>query len=84
VRGVTPEPGAFTTIGDARLKVHAASIAHDVPRPKPGHIEERGGRVFAGTATLPLELLEVQPAGKRAMPAADWWRGLDGSPVVAR
>ncbi|HEX7833968.1 MAG TPA: methionyl-tRNA formyltransferase [Pseudolysinimonas sp.] len=84
VRGVTPEPGAFTTIGDSRLKVHAASIAHDAPRLKPGYIEERGGRVFAGTGTVPLELLEVQPAGKRAMPAGDWWRGLDGSQVVAR
>ncbi len=84
LRGVTPEPGAFTMIDDARLKVHAASIAHDVPRLEPGHIEERGGRVYVGTGSVPLELLDVQPAGKLAMPAADWWRGLDGSPVVAR
>ncbi len=84
LRGVTPEPGAFTMIDDARLKVHAASIAHDVPRLDPGHIEERGGRVYVGTGSVPLELLDVQPAGKRAMPAADWWRGLDGSAVVAR
>ena len=84
IRGVTPEPGAFTTIDDARLKVGAASIAHDVPRLEPGRIEERGGRVFAGTGSLPLELVDVQPAGKRAMPAADWWRGIDGSSVVAR
>ncbi len=84
IRGVTPEPGAFTTIDDTRLKVHAASIAHDVPPLRPGSIGERGGRVYAGTATAPLELVEVQPAGKRAMPAADWWRGLDGSTVVAR
>ena len=84
VRGVTPEPGAFTMVDDGRLKVHVASIAHDVPRLEPGRIEERGGRVYVGTGTVPLELLEVQPAGKRAMPAADWWRGLDGSAVVAR
>ncbi len=84
IRGVTPEPGAFTSIDDERLKVRAAAIAHDVPRLDPGRIEERGGRVFAGTGTTPIELVEVQPAGKRAMPAADWWRGRDGSPVVAR
>jgi methionyl-tRNA formyltransferase len=84
LRGVTPEPGAFTMIDDARLKVHAASIAHDVPQLEPGRIEERGGRVYVGTGSVPLELLEVQPAGKRAMPAADWWRGLDGTAVVAR
>ena len=84
IRGVTPEPGASTMVDDARLKVHAASIAHDVPRLDPGRIEERGGRVYVGTGTVPLELIDVQPAGKRAMPAADWWRGLDGSAVVAR
>jgi methionyl-tRNA formyltransferase len=84
VRGVTPEPGAFTMIDDGRLKVHAASIAHDVPRLAPGRIEERGGRVYVGTGTVPLELLDVQPAGKRAMAAADWWRGLDAAAVVAR
>jgi methionyl-tRNA formyltransferase len=83
IRGVTPEPGAFTTIDGERLKVLTAAIAHDVPRLEPGRIEERGGRVFAGTASTPLELLEVQPAGKRGMPAPDWWRGRDGAPVVA-
>jgi methionyl-tRNA formyltransferase len=29
-----------------------------------------------GTGTHPLELLVVQPAGKKPMPAVDWWRGL--------
>ena len=84
LRGVTPDPGAFTMLDDGRLEVHAASIAHDVPMLEPGRSEERGGRVYVGTGTVPLELLEVQPAGKRAMPAADWWRGLDGAAVVAR
>ena len=84
IRGVTPEPGAFTTIDGERFKVHAAAIAHDAPRLDAGTFAERGGRVYAGTASAPLELIEVQPAGKRAMPAADWWRGRGGSPVVAR
>jgi methionyl-tRNA formyltransferase len=32
--------------------------------------------VHAGTATEPVALELVQPAGKGAMAAADWWRGL--------
>jgi methionyl-tRNA formyltransferase len=84
IRGVTPEPGAFTTIDTERLKVHAASIAHDIPPLAPGQIVERGGRVFAGTGSTPLEILEVQPAAKRAIPDSHWWRGRDGTPVVAR
>lgn len=81
LRGVTPEPGAFTELpsdgGDPeRLKIHRARIAVGTPRLRPGLIVAEGGRVFAGTATHPLELLSVQPAGRREMPAADWWRGL--------
>jgi methionyl-tRNA formyltransferase len=41
--------------------------------------------VLVGTATHPLELLSVQPAGKREMVAADWWRGLaEPAEVIAR
>jgi methionyl-tRNA formyltransferase len=32
--------------------------------------------VFAGTATRPVELGDVQPPGKRRMAAAEWARGL--------
>ena len=85
IRGVTPEPGAFTMVDDARLKVHAASIAHDVPRAGARAASRSAADAcYVGTGTVPLELIDVQPAGKRAMPAADWWRGLDGSAVVAR
>jgi methionyl-tRNA formyltransferase len=82
IRGVTPEPGAFTTIEGERLKIHDAVLAHDVTGIAPGRIEGRAGRVLAGTSGVALELLRVQPAGKREMPAADWWRGRDGGPVV--
>jgi methionyl-tRNA formyltransferase len=83
IRGVTPEPGAFTMIDGERLKVHEAAIAHDVSGLAPGRLEGRGGRVVVGTASDAVELLRVQPAGKREMPAADWWRGRDGEPVIA-
>jgi len=32
--------------------------------------------VLVGTGTVPVRLGEVQPEGKRRMPAADWARGL--------
>lgn len=74
-RGVTPEPGATTTLDGERFKVIDAVIAHGAPRLEPGVVTRRGGSVLVGTGDDPLELLVVQPAGKRAMPAADWWRG---------
>jgi methionyl-tRNA formyltransferase len=84
-RGVTPEPGATTTLDGERFKVLDAVIAHDAPRLEPGVVAQRGRSVFVGTGDVPLELLEVQPAGKRAMPAADWLRGRPAdTPTVLR
>ncbi|MDO7882009.1 methionyl-tRNA formyltransferase [Salinibacterium soli] len=75
VRGVTPEPGAFTMVGDDRVKVLATAIARDALPLPAGEIELRGKTVHIGTGTEPIELLTVQPAGRTAMDAAAWWRG---------
>lgn len=76
LRGVTPEPGAFVHLDGERFKIHAARLARGAARLAPGAFGASSGRVYLGTATHPLELLVVQPAGKKAMAAADWWRGL--------
>ena len=75
VRGVTPEPGASTTLDGARLKIIDAVIARDAPRLAPGHIAQEGKLILVGTATDPVQLLTVHPAGRKAMNAGDWWRG---------
>ena len=46
------------------------------PVPGPGELIISGNRVLAGTGTVPVLLGSVQAEGKRAMPAADWARGL--------
>ena len=75
IRGVTPEPGAFTTLDGARLKVLDAHVAREAPRVQPGHFALDGKRVLVGTASDPIEVVTVLPSGKKAMAAADWWRG---------
>jgi methionyl-tRNA formyltransferase len=74
IRGTTPEPGAHLSIGGARVKILAAADApgEDVPA---GTITAAGRRILAGTADGAVELVSVQPAGRGAMGAADWWRG---------
>jgi methionyl-tRNA formyltransferase len=76
IRGATPEPGAHTTVDGARLKVTRAAIAHDATRLPAGDIALAERRVLVGTGTDPVELITVQPAGRGAMAAGDWWRGL--------
>ena len=76
-RGTTPEPGAHLPLGDGRLKVLELRPAHADEAPlQPGRLELRGRRLLVGTGTEPLELVVVQPPGKRPMPGADWSRGL--------
>jgi methionyl-tRNA formyltransferase len=82
LRGVTPEPGAFALLDGERFKVLAARRSADAESLAPGTVALRDKRVFVGTATDPLELITVQPAGKRAMPAVDWWRGLSNTEGV--
>ncbi len=76
IRGVTPEPGAFVMLADQRFKILEAKPASGEPSLPAGRAAFRDKRVLVGTSTHPLELVTVQPAGKRPMSAADWWRGL--------
>lgn len=75
IRGVTPEPGASTTIDGARLKVLEAAISRDVPPLAAGEFALVGKSVLVGTATQPIELVRVHPAGRTVMDAGSWWRG---------
>ena len=75
IAGVTPEPGAHTTLDGARFKVLRAAPA-EAPPLMPGRVAASGKDVIVGTGTAPLVLETVQPAGKGAMAAGDWFRGL--------
>ena len=78
VRASNPWPVAWTTYGETRLRILTARVA-DVPssgEQLPGTVLMSAGTVGVVTADGVLLLDVVQPAGKRSMPAGDWWRGL--------
>ncbi|RKQ36500.1 methionyl-tRNA formyltransferase [Kocuria tytonis] len=75
VRGVTPEPGAWTECEGQRLKLERVVPAPGVTGIAPGHVEIREKRVYAGTGSYAVELTRVQPGGKKPMAALDWARG---------
>ncbi|MCA8979848.1 MAG: methionyl-tRNA formyltransferase [Planctomycetes bacterium] len=77
-RAMHPWPGATTTAPDGKpLTITAARIAHDVPAhdAAPGSLLETKPRCLVACGSGALELLEVKPAGSRAMPADAWLRG---------
>jgi methionyl-tRNA formyltransferase len=75
VRALRPHVGAYAELpwGEPLGVVRAALTAEEGP--DPGELSERDGRLLYGAAGGALELLEVHPAGKRPMEAADWLRG---------
>jgi methionyl-tRNA formyltransferase len=75
IRGLSPEPGAWTTIYGQRLKIFRAAQT-DPDELEPADLEIRDGELVVGTGTGALRLDEVQPAGKRRMSGADFARGL--------
>jgi methionyl-tRNA formyltransferase len=74
VRACTPAPGAWTRFRGERLKLGPVRLRGAVEL-EPGHLEITRRGVAVGTATMDVELGQVQPPGRRPMPAADWARG---------
>lgn len=75
IRAVTPNPGAWTMIGDLRVKVGPVTVEETPNSLAPGviRIEKKG--VHVGTGSQPVLLGQIQPPGKKPMNAADWARG---------
>ncbi|MFD0775645.1 methionyl-tRNA formyltransferase [Streptomonospora algeriensis] len=76
IRACAPAPGAWSTFRGERLKFGPVRPVTDADALPPGRLGVTKDRVFAGTATHPVELGEVQPQGKRSMAAVDWARGV--------
>jgi len=95
IRGCTPSPGAWTTFRGERVKVGPVRFAAMRGEPggpsrvvgardgvalEPGELHVTKAAVLVGTASVPVELGEVRPHGKKPMAAADWARGVRVGP----
>ena len=85
MRAMDPAPGAWSELGGSPLKLFRPCVVHgSAPAgpedPEPGTVVAadpgQGFRVATGEGSV--EVGEVQPAGKRRMPARDWLRGRAG------
>ncbi|MFE5716379.1 methionyl-tRNA formyltransferase [Streptomyces sp. NPDC056501] len=80
VRGCTPAPGAWTVFRGERLKLIQVTPLPDHTDLAPGELAVGKNNVYAGTGSYGVELLWVQPQGKKPMKAADWARGVRIAP----
>ncbi len=78
IRGCTPAPGAWTTFRGERIKIGPLRM---VSTRMIGNVVERADGLRDGTEVVlwrngyEFVLGDVQPQGKRMMPATDWARG---------
>ncbi|MGA5107717.1 methionyl-tRNA formyltransferase [Streptomyces cellulosae] len=76
VRGCTPAPGAWTTFRGERLKIVQARPVPERTDLAPRQLSAGKNNVYVGTGSYAVELLWVQPQGKKPMRGADWARGV--------
>ena len=77
VRGLVPWPSAVTQLDGVRCKVWKTALTHETTGRAPGSVvqaDKRGLKVACGDGQV-LELLELQPDGKKRMAAAAFLAG---------
>ncbi len=75
VRGLSPRPGAVTSLGGKQLRLTQAVPGLAPFELGPGALGVDGGRAWVGTGEGTLELLSAQVEGKRELPARDLVNG---------
>ena len=73
IRGLNPFPGAWTQLGDKRIKIHMASI--EPGQGEPGTALDDALLIACGRAAL--RITDLQAPGKPKMSAEDFLRGIE-------
>lgn len=74
VRGMSPWPGAYTVLDNKTVKLIETAVVDGSA--EPGRLLEKDrNTLFAGTGSGLLQLLTIQPEGKKPMSAAEFLRG---------
>jgi methionyl-tRNA formyltransferase len=74
IRGLSPYPGAFTVHNDKIIKIYKTSLT-DIPAGETGRFEVNENKIYISCGDKKLEILELQPEGKKRMNAKDFLSG---------
>ena len=80
VRGLSPYPAAWTDLVDSdgsqtTAKILKTRVTDTNGNLTPGEIDCHDGQMFVGTGSSDIEILRLQPAGKKVLDTADFLRG---------
>ncbi|MDZ7765667.1 MAG: methionyl-tRNA formyltransferase [Melioribacteraceae bacterium] len=74
IRGVSPFPGAYFIKNGKQYKVYKSKVISE-PELKPGEIIETKKDIFIGCGKESLQILVIQPEGRKRMTADEFLRG---------
>ena len=73
IRAFTPWPGTYTTWGAEQLKILRAAVRQGSGNP--GQVTKHNDHIMVGTGEGLLALMDVQLAGRKALPIDDFIKG---------
>lgn len=87
IRGLSPYPGAIAFLGEGKnqreAKILRTTQSHEACDIPPGHTRIiSGNRLLVACNDYFLELITLQPAGKKAMPTPDFLRGFRDEKLI--
>lgn len=83
IRGMSPDPGAWTLLDGARTRLLGTEpLPAQLPEVElpPGRLHAMKKHLLVGTGTGPIAISIIAPPGKKPMRGADWARGANLSP----
>lgn len=72
IRGLSSWPGGYTTLEGRRFKIYKSSLTDKLTSLQPGSIVIEEKRMYVACNDFLLELLIVQPDGKKQMPVSSY------------
>lgn len=78
VRGLNSWPVAYTKLGEETVKIWSTKVSEEVSTEAPGTVIAIAKKFFtvATGEGQAIDILELQPAGKKAMPAVNYLNGV--------
>jgi len=76
IRGLSPVPAAYTTHNNKTYKILRSSLTQNAST-LPGKLFASGKSLFVSTSEFDIEILQLQPEGKKPMSASDFINGMN-------
>lgn len=75
IRAMQDEPGAITYVNNHILKIYESKKSDIISKEQPGVITKIDKKLFVATNDYDLEIIKLQPAGKKVMRTIDFLNG---------